>query len=77
MKKSPNTVRDSRGLHTQSRKNANLHLQSSKLGLPHPPTRRRVCTSPPLVPVGHTRLRERGVGVPNSDEGTDTVVLGI
>jgi hypothetical protein len=32
--------------------------------------------SPPLVPEGgHTRLRERGWARPNSDEGTDTVVL--
>jgi hypothetical protein len=37
------------------------------------PTRRRVCT-PPLVRGRHTRLRGEGVGGPNSDEGTSTVV---
>jgi hypothetical protein len=35
-----------------------------------------VCTPPPpLVPGGHTRLPERGWESPNTDEGTDTVVL--
>ncbi len=31
----------------------------------------------PLQGEGHTRLRERGWGSPNSDEGTYTVVLYI
>ncbi len=57
-----------------------LFLQSSHLELPHPLSRRRVCPPPPpfLVRVGgHTCLRERGWGSPNSDEGTYTVVLCI
>jgi hypothetical protein len=48
------------------------------LGLPHPLNRMRACP-PPFVRGGGgllTRLRERGWGgSPNSDEGTDTVVL--
>jgi hypothetical protein len=43
----------------QSRQSAKLFLQSSKLGLPHPLTRKQV----------------RGWGSPSSDEGTYTVVL--
>jgi hypothetical protein len=37
------------------------------------------CASPPFGPggEGYTRLRERGWGSPNSDEGTYTVVLYI
>jgi hypothetical protein len=64
----------------QSGQSAKPFLQSSELGLPHPLTRRRVCTLPPSYfgswGGGHTRLRERvGGGGLNSDEGTDTVVL--
>jgi hypothetical protein len=61
----------------QSRQSAKLFLQSSELGLLHPFSRRRVCPHPhPLVRGGgHTRLRERGWGCPNSDEGTYTAVL--
>jgi hypothetical protein len=40
-----------------------------------PLTRRRVL--PPLVPGGHTHLPERGLGGPNSDEGTDILVLWV
>jgi hypothetical protein len=47
----------------QNRQSAKLFLQSSKLGLPHPPTRKRVLP-PPLVPGGSLALRERGWGVP-------------
>ncbi len=66
-----------RQVRTQNRQSAKLFLQSSELGFPYPLTRRRVCTPSSLVPGGHTRLRERrwGGGGPNSDEGTDTVVL--
>jgi hypothetical protein len=55
-------------VHTlQSRQSARLFLQSSELSV-YPP--------PPLVPGGkHTRLREMGWGSPNSDEGTDNVLL--
>jgi hypothetical protein len=52
-------------------------LQSLELGLPHPFTRRRVCP-PPFGPGGgHTRLRLKGWGSPNSNEVTYTVVLYI
>jgi hypothetical protein len=60
----------------QSRQSAKLSLQSSELGLSvsHPLLRRRVCP-PPLVPGGHSRLRERGWGSLSSDEGTNNMVL--
>jgi hypothetical protein len=65
----------------QSRQTAKLFLQSSELG---PPTTSHAgeCDPPGppphLVPgVEHTRLRERGWGSPNSNEGTYTVVLCI
>jgi hypothetical protein len=58
----------------QSRQSAQLFLQSSKLGLPHPHTQATVYP-PPLVRGKHNRLREMGWGTPNSDEGTDTVIL--
>ncbi len=38
-------------------------VPSSKVGLPHPLSRKRVCPSP-----GTTHLRVRGWGGPNSDE---------
>jgi hypothetical protein len=48
---------------------------SSRLNWDPPPlTHRRVCP-PPLDFGGHTRLLERVWGGPNSDEGTDTVIL--
>jgi hypothetical protein len=51
-----------------------LSFFSFELGLPQPLTRTRV--PPPLVPgERHTRWRERGREIPNSDEGTYTVVL--
>jgi hypothetical protein len=47
----------------QSRQSAKLFLQSLELGLPHPSPAGEC--APPLVPrEGHTRLRERGGGVP-------------
>ncbi len=49
----------------QSRQSAKLSLQSSKLGLPHPLTRRRLCTPSPLGSGGKTHSldgeRWRGV----------------
>jgi hypothetical protein len=55
-----------------------LFLQSSELGLPQTLTRRRVCPLPLYnVGEGHTRWRERGWESPNSNEGTNTVVLFI
>ncbi len=59
---------------SQSGQSAKLFLQSSELGLPQPLTRRRSC--PPFGWGGGTHaLASGGVGGPNSDEGTDTVVL--
>jgi hypothetical protein len=55
---------------SQSGQSANLFLQSSELGPHHPLTRSRVCP-PPLVSGGGTHWGEG----PNSDEGTNTVVL--
>ncbi len=52
-----------------------LSFFSRELELPHPISRWRVCVSPFGPGGGHTRLRERGWGSPNSDEGTYTVVL--
>ncbi len=61
----------------QSGQSIKLSLQLSELGLPHPLTRRRVCTLPSLVPGGCTLACGRGGGGvgPNSNEVTDTVVL--
>ncbi len=54
--------------------NAMLSVQSSELG-PHPLIRKRVLP-PPLGSRGETHsLAGEGVGGPNSDEGTDTLVL--
>jgi hypothetical protein len=69
---------DTRGYGTQSRQSASrLFLQSSDLGLPHPLIRGRVCPLPLWFRGGHTLLLERGWEGPNSDEGTDTVVLKV
>ncbi len=60
---------------TQSRQSARLFLQSSDLG---PPTLSPAgnCVPPPFSSVeGAHSLRGEGVGGPNSDEVTDTVVL--
>ncbi len=58
----------------QSAKLSKLSLQSSELGPPPPHRQASVHHPPPLVPGrGHIRLRERGWGSPNSDEGRDTV----
>ncbi len=53
--------------YAQSRQSTKLSLQSSELGITHSLTRRRVrvCTpSPLLVSGGHSRLGEKGWGVP-------------
>jgi hypothetical protein len=63
---------------SQSRHSARLFLQASELGPPPPHTQASV-----YLPFGsgrrgggrYTRLRERGWGGPNSDEGTDNAVL--
>jgi hypothetical protein len=55
---------------------ARLSLQSSELGPTPPPPHPQASVSPPLVPGGGTHsLAGEGVGGPNSDEGTDTVVF--
>jgi hypothetical protein len=57
------------------RQSARLFLQSSELRHPHPLTRRRVCSPLLWFRRGYTLTAGEGVGGPNSDEGTDTVVL--
>jgi hypothetical protein len=57
------------------RQSARLFLQSSELRLPHPLTRRRVCSPLLWFRGGYTLTAGEGVGGPNSDEGIDTVVL--
>jgi hypothetical protein len=57
-----------------------LILQSSLLELSHPVTQRRVCPPPPFSPLvmgGTYLLAGEGVEDPNSDEGTDIVVLWV
>jgi hypothetical protein len=62
------------GNYTQSRQITRLFLQSSELGPPRPHPQASV--SPPLVSGGTHSLAGEGWGEgPNSDEGTDTVVL--
>ncbi len=57
------------------RQSAKPFLQSSELRLPHPFTRRRVCSLILWFRGGiHTHCG-RGGGGPNSDEGTDTMEL--
>ncbi len=46
---------------TQSRQSAKLFLQSLELGLPQPPTRRRVC--PPVLGEGARSLARVGLGL--------------
>jgi hypothetical protein len=58
----------------QSRQSTRLFLQSSELGLPPSPAGE--CVLPSFGSGGDTHsLRERGWGGPNSDGGTDTMVL--
>jgi hypothetical protein len=54
---------------------ARLFLQSSESRLPHPLTRRPVCSPLLWFRGGYTLTAGEGVGGPNSDEGTDTMVL--
>jgi hypothetical protein len=49
-----------------------FRLQSSELGLPAP---QASVSPPPLVPGGTHSLGGEGMGGPNSDDGTDTVVI--
>jgi hypothetical protein len=62
-------------LQPQSRQSARLSLQSSELG-PQPPHSQGECAPPSLrFREGTHSLAGGGVGGPNSDEGTGTVVL--
>jgi hypothetical protein len=45
------------------------------IGSPNPLPRKRVCLPPIWVLGGPHSLAKEGVGGPNSDEGTDTLVL--
>ncbi len=64
-------------LEPQSRQSAKLFLQRRNWNSPTP-LGAGGCAPHPLVRGGgHTRLRQRGWGSPNSDEGTYTVVLCI
>jgi hypothetical protein len=48
---------------------------SSRPNWVRPPSHPQASVAPPLwLRGGHTRLRERGLGGPNSDEGTDALV---
>jgi hypothetical protein len=59
---------------TQSRQSARLF--SSRPNWDPPPPHTQASVSPPLVPGGRTLFRELWVGRgPNSDDGTDTLVL--
>jgi hypothetical protein len=56
--------------------NARLSFQSSELGSPTPSPARECCSSLSLGPRGEIHsLWGYGVGGPNSDEGTDTMVF--
>jgi hypothetical protein len=52
-----------------------VYVPSSQLGLSHPLSRQRVCPSPRYQGGGHTRLRVRGWGSPNSDDWRKSLAL--
>jgi hypothetical protein len=56
-------------------KSTTVYVPSSELGLSQPLSRQRVCPSPPNRGVGHTRLRVRGWGSPNSDDRRKSFAL--
>jgi hypothetical protein len=62
-------------MHRDSRLSARLFLQSSETGPQTPPFPKRVCPLPPFGSGGAHSLAGEGVGYPNFDEGTDTLVL--
>ncbi len=65
-------------VHLYTAQSTKVYVPSSELGLSHPLSRQRVCPYPRYQRGGgHTRLRVRGWGSPNSDERTYTVVLFI
>jgi hypothetical protein len=57
-------------------KSTTEYVPSSELGLPQPLARQRVCPSPQNR-GGHTRLRVRGLGTPNSDDWRNSLALGL
>jgi hypothetical protein len=59
----------------QSRQSARLSLQSSEFGPAIPLPADQCCPPPTLVSGGKHSLAGEGVYGPNSNEGTDTVVL--
>jgi hypothetical protein len=60
-------------------KSTTVYVPSSELGLSQPLSRQRVCPSPPNrgggVGDGHTCLRVRGWGSPNSDDWRKSLAL--
>ncbi len=56
-------------------KSTTVSVPSSELGLSHSLSRQRVCPSPLNQTGGHTRLRLRGWGIPNSDDWRKTLAL--
>ncbi len=53
-----------------------MYVPSSELGLSQPLSRQRVCPSPQNPGGGHTRLRVRDWGSPNSDDWKKSSALG-
>jgi hypothetical protein len=51
------------------------YVPASELGLPHPLSRRRVCSSILTKGGGQTRLRVRGWGRPNSNDWRKSLAL--
>ncbi len=53
-----------------------MYVPSLEFGLPHPLSRKRVCTSPRNQRGGaHTRKRVRGWGSPNSNDWRKSLAL--
>jgi hypothetical protein len=70
-------MKSHRQLLSQRIQSARLSLQSSELAPPALPLTRKRVLPPPLVPGGggtHS-LAGEGAGGPNSEEGTDTLLL--
>jgi hypothetical protein len=56
-------------------KSTTVYFPSSELGLSQSLSRQRVCPSPQNRGGGHTRLRARGWGSPNSDDWRTSLAL--
>jgi hypothetical protein len=60
----------------QSRQSTRHFSPAVRIGTTLPPHPQASVSSPPLIPAGGTQsLTGEGVGGPNSDKGTHTVVL--